>query len=327
MHKFFIIGSGSWGLTLSKILSENKHKVKLLVRSEEKLLKFKKERIEKGIEIPKEVEFTMDLKDIENFEFVVIVVPSFVFSETLKNLSRYRDKYFLIATKGFTKELKLKSQLFEEIMGNRNFAILSGPNIAIELAQRKPSSTVIASYDYKIAKLFQEALFNDYFRPYIWDDVLGVEIGGNLKNIYAIAGGIIDALNLGLNAKASLLTRALVEMIRFGTYFGAKKKTFSGLSGIGDLMATAFSENSRNHFVGYKLGNGYKLEEIKKELEAKDMVAEGIDTTFFVYQISKQNNIDMPIVKVIKKILLNEISVVDGIKMLIRRPLKIEFEE
>ncbi len=327
MHKFFIIGSGSWGLTLSKILSENKHKVKLLVRSEEKLLKFRKERTEKGIEIPKDVEFTLDLKDIENFEFVVIAVPSFAFSETLKKLSKYKDKYFLIATKGFTKELKLKSQLFEEVMGNKNFAILSGPNIATELAQKKPSSTVIASYNHRIAKLFQGALFNDYFRPYIWDDVLGVEIGGNLKNIYAIAGGIIDALNLGLNAKASLLTRALAEMIRLGIHFGAKKRTFSGLSGIGDLMATAFSKNSRNHFVGYKLGSGYKLDEIKRELEAMNMVAEGVDTTFFVYQISKQNNIDMPIVKVIRKILLNEISIVDGIKMLIRRPLKMEFEE
>ncbi|MEO0143842.1 MAG: NAD(P)H-dependent glycerol-3-phosphate dehydrogenase [candidate division WOR-3 bacterium] len=326
MHKFFVIGSGSWGLTLSKILSENKHKVLVFVRSEEKLKKLEIERYEKGIEIPKDIEFTIDIDEIKDYDFVIIAVPSFAFKETLKKLINYKDKKFLIATKGLTEDLKFKSVLFEEIMGNRNFALISGPNIAIELAQRKPGATVIASYDQKISKLFQEAFFNDYFRPYIWDDVIGVEIGGSLKNIYAIASGIIDALNLGLNAKSSLLTRAIVEMTRFGVYFGARRITFMGLSGMGDLITTAFSEHSRNHFVGYKLGLGYNLDEIKKELEKKDMVAEGINTTIFCYEISKKNNIDMPIVKVIKKILLNEISVKEGIKLLMKRPLKREFD-
>ncbi len=326
MHKFFIIGSGSWGLTIAKILSENKHKVVVFVRNEEKLKKLEGEKLEKGIEIPKDIKFTLDLDYAKDCDFIIIAVPSFAFLETLNKLKNFKNKLFLIATKGFTEVLKFKSDLFEEIFQNRNYALISGPNIAIEIAQRKPSATIIASYDLKIAKVFQECLFNDYFRPYIWDDVIGVEIGGSLKNIYAIAGGIIDALNLGLNAKSSLLTRALNEMVRFGISFGAKRITFSGLSGIGDLITTSFSEHSRNHFVGYKLGLGYKLDEILRELNEKDMVAEGIRTTFFVYEISKQKQIEMPIVKVMKKILNSEIDVYEGIKILIKRPLKREFE-
>jgi len=326
MHKFFIIGSGSWGLTIAKILSENKHKVIVFVRNKEKLKKLENERLENGIEIPKDIEFTLDLNYAQRCDFIIIAVPSFAFLETLNKLKNFKNKLFLIATKGFTEELKLKSELFEEIFQNKNYALISGPNIAIEIAQRKPSATVIASYDLKIAKIFQKSLSNDYFRPYIWDDVIGVEIGGSLKNIYAIAGGIIDALNLGLNAKSSLLTRALNEMVKFGVSFGARKITFSGLSGIGDLITTSFSEHSRNHFVGYKLGLGYKLNEILKELSEKNIVAEGIRTTFFVYEISKQKQIEMPIVKVIKKILNSEIDVNEGIKMLIKRRLKREFE-
>lgn len=326
MYKFFIIGSGSWGLTIAKILSENKHEVIIFIRNEEKLKKLEIERLEKGIEIPKDIKFTLNLDDAENCDFIIIAVPSFAFLETLNKLKKFKNKLFLIATKGFTEELKFKSEIFEEVFQNRNFALISGPNIAIEIAQKKPSATIIASYDLKIAKIFQESLFNDYFRPYIWDDVIGVEIGGSLKNIYAIAGGIIDALNLGLNAKSSLLTRALNEMVKFGVSFGAKRITFSGLSGIGDLITTAFSEHSRNHFVGYKLGLGYKINDILKELSEKNMVAEGIRTTFFVYEISKQKQIEMPIVKVIKKILNSEIDVNEGIRMLIKRPLKREFE-
>ncbi|MEO0202701.1 MAG: NAD(P)H-dependent glycerol-3-phosphate dehydrogenase [candidate division WOR-3 bacterium] len=326
MHKFFVIGSGSWGLTLAKILSDNKHKVLVFVRNDEKLKRLESQRIEKGIEIPKEIEFTLKLEDMKYFDFAIIAVPSFAFKETLERIKNYREKTYLIATKGLTQDLKFKSELFKEIMGNENFAIISGPNIAIEIAQKKPTTTVIASYNQKISRLFQEAFFNNYFRPYIWDDVIGVEIGGTLKNIYAIASGIIDGLNLGLNAKSSLLTRALVEMVRFGSYFNARRITFMGLSGIGDLITTSFSEYSRNRFVGYKIGLGYNLDEIKRELEEKNMVAEGINTTLFCYEISKQKNIDMPIVRVMKKVLLNEISALEGMNLLMRRPLKKEFD-
>ncbi len=326
MHKFFVIGSGSWGLTLAKILSDNKHKVLVFVRNDEKLKRLESQRIEKGIEIPKEIEFTLKLEDMKYFDFAIIAVPSFAFKETLERIKNYRKKTYLIATKGLTQDLKFKSELFKEIMGNENFAIISGPNIAIEIAQKKPTTTVIASYNQKISRLFQKAFFNNYFRPYIWDDVIGVEIGGTLKNIYAIASGIIDGLNLGLNAKSSLLTRALVEMVRFGSYFNARRITFMGLSGIGDLMTTSFSEYSRNRFVGYKIGLGYNLDEIKRELEEKNMVAEGINTTLFCYEISKQKNIDMPIVRVMKKVLLNEISALEGMNLLMRRPLKKEFD-
>ncbi|MCS7245405.1 MAG: NAD(P)-dependent glycerol-3-phosphate dehydrogenase [candidate division WOR-3 bacterium] len=326
MYRFFTIGSGSWGLVLSKILCENGHKVKVFLRSEEKLRRLESERIEKNIEIPKEIEFTLDLESSKDYDFIIIAVPSFAFSQTLKSIDFLKNKLFLIGTKGLTPELKFKSEIFEEIMGNRNFAIISGPNIAIELSRKKPASSVIVSYNYEIAKLFQEILFNDYFRPYIWDDVIGVEIGGSLKNIYAIASGIVDALNLGLNAKSSLLTRALSEMVRFGVAFGARKRTFSGLSGIGDLITTSFSKDSRNYFVGYMLGLGYKLSYIKEELKEKNMVAEGIDTTILVNEISKNKNIDMPIAKIVKKILLEEIDVKEGIGLLVKRPLKKEFE-
>ena len=323
--KFFTIGSGSWGLTLSKILAENRHRVRVFVRSEEKKRRLEEERIEKGIEIPPSIQFTTDISQIEEFDYALIVVPSFAFEETVSRIRHLKVPPVLIATKGIDKNLRFMNQILLEHIPGHPHAVLSGPNIAIEIAQHKPASTVIASEDEGLAGVFQEAFFTDYFRPYISRDVIGVEIGGALKNVYAIASGIVEALQLGINARASLITRALAEMMRLGEKMGADSRTFAGLAGVGDLVATSFSVNSRNHFVGYNLGKGKSLEEIQEELKKRNMVAEGINTTIYGTELARKLGVEMPIMFMVKAILKGKISVEEGIRRLIRRPLKREF--
>ncbi len=323
--KFFTIGSGSWGLTLSMILAENGHDVRIFVRSQEKKKRLETQREEKGIPIPDSISFTTRIEELENFDYTLIVVPSFAFEETVSRIRHLKVPPVLIATKGIDKNLRFMNQILLEHIPGHPHAVLSGPNIAIEIAQHKPASTVIASEDEGLAGVFQEAFFTDYFRPYISRDVIGVEIGGALKNVYAIASGIVEALQLGINARASLITRALAEMMRLGEKMGADSRTFAGLAGVGDLVATSFSVNSRNHFVGYNLGKGKSLQEIQEELKKRNMVAEGINTTIYGSMLAEKMEVDMPILFMVRAILEGRISVQEGIKKLIKRPLKREF--
>ncbi len=322
--KFFTIGSGSWGLTLSKILAENGHDVRVFVRSPQKKERLEKERIEKNIPIPQSITFTTRIEELEDFDHVLIVVPSFAFEETVMRIRNLKVPPVLIATKGIDSKLRFMNQILMEHV-DTPYAVLSGPNIAIEIAQHKPASTVIASQDESLARTLQEAFFTDYFRPYVSRDVIGVEIGGALKNVYAIASGIIEALELGINARASLITRALAEMMRLGEKMGADSRTFAGLAGVGDLVATSFSVNSRNHFVGYNLGLGKSLDEIMEELRRRNMVAEGINTTIYGSRLAEKLGVDMPILFMVRAILEGKLSVQEGIKRLIKRPLKREF--
>ncbi len=322
--RFFTIGSGSWGLTLSKILAENGHEVRVFVRTPRKKQRLETERVEKGIPIPPSISFTTRMEELEDFQYLLIVVPSFAFEETVSRIEHLKVPPVLIATKGIDRKLRFMNQILMEHLDVPH-AVLSGPNIAIEIAQGKPASTVIASHDESLAKTLQEAFFTDYFRPYISRDVIGVEIGGGLKNVYAIASGIVEALQLGINARASLLTRALAEMMRLGEKMGADSRTFAGLAGVGDLVATSFSVNSRNHFVGYNLGKGRSLDEIQEELKKRNMVAEGINTTIYGSMLAENMGVDMPILFMVRAILEGKISVQEGIKKLIKRPLKREF--
>ncbi len=322
--RFFTIGSGSWGITLSKILAENGHHVRIFVRSPLKKERLERERMEKGIPIPPSIEFTTRIEELEDFEYILIVVPSFAFEETMVRIRELRVPPALIATKGIDSKLRFMNQILQEHLDVPH-AVLSGPNIAIEIAQHKPASTVIASEYEDLAENLQKAFFTDYFRPYISRDVIGVEIGGALKNVYAIASGIVEALNLGINARASLITRALAEMMRLGEKMGADSRTFAGLAGVGDLVATSFSTSSRNHFVGYNLGLGKRLEEIEEELKRRNMVAEGINTTLYGSRLAENLAVEMPILSMVRAILEGRVSVQEGVKRLIKRPLKREF--
>jgi glycerol-3-phosphate dehydrogenase (NAD(P)+) len=202
--------------------------------------------------------------------------------------------------------------------------VLSGPNLSKEIDQGLPAATVLASSNLVAAQQVQKIFASDTFRAYVNQDPLGTELGGTLKNVMAIASGVCDGMNLGTNAKAALLTRALPEMIRIGTHLGASGATFFGLSGLGDLIATCDSPLSRNYQVGYRLAQGQTLEEILANLEG---TAEGVNTTKVVVKIADSGAIAVPIAQQVNKLLQGEISPQSAIKALMERNLKLEFDD
>ena len=243
---------------------------------------------------------------MDDSDAIVIAIPS----QFLRNIiSKFKGmrvdaKILISVVKGIENEtFKRPSELIKDEIGDLDIAVLSGPTIACEIASGLPASCVIASSRKEAAKQAQELFMSDRFRVYTSTDMIGVELGGALKNIIAIAAGISDGLKLGTNAKAALFTRGLVEMKRLGVALGAKQETFNGLSGIGDLVTTCISLYSRNRRVGEEITRGKKLLEI---VEKMDMVAEGIETTRSVYGLSKKMGIDMPITEQVYQVLFLE---------------------
>ena len=260
-----------------------------------------------GVRIPDEVEITSSLDDaINRKDIVVLAVPSQYMRPILTRLAAYKtsDKIFVSVTKGIeNKSLKRMSEIIREILGEALISVLSGPTIAREVAQDIPTTIVASSQDIAIAKEIQSVFMTDRFRVYTNSDIVGVELGGSLKNTIAIAAGISDALGFGTNAKAALLTRGLVEMARLGVAMGAKKETFYGLSGLGDLATTCISSYSRNRRFGEEIGKGKTLKEALKETE---MVVEGVATTESAHELANKNKIEMPITEQIYKVLYED---------------------
>ncbi|MFH0754938.1 MAG: NAD(P)H-dependent glycerol-3-phosphate dehydrogenase, partial [Candidatus Omnitrophota bacterium] len=260
--KIAVIGDGAWGTTLAILLAENGHAVELWGAFPEYTKIVVQSRINAkflpGIKIPEQVRLTSDLKaSIENNDLIVLAVPSQFLTATLKNIKKYnyRHKPFVSVVKGIdTKTFLTMTQLIEKELGKIRIAALSGPTIAIEVARKIPTTAVAASRSHDLARVVQRLFSSSTFRIYTNNDLLGVEICGSIKNVIALACGICDGLGFGTNTKAALLTRGLVEMSRLGKVLGANPKTFTGLTGIGDLATTCFSPNSRNRFVGNELG-------------------------------------------------------------------------
>jgi glycerol-3-phosphate dehydrogenase (NAD(P)+) len=219
--------------------------------------------------------------------------------------------------------LKRMSEVIDEILGPRQVAVLSGPTIALEVVNGVPTTAVIASKDRGLASELQGLFMTERFRIYTNDDVIGVELGGSLKNIIAIASGTLDALGFGTNSKAALLTRGIVEMARLGTAMGATRDTFYGLSGLGDLTTTCTSQYSRNRWFGEEIGRGRKMKDIVKETE---MVVEGVATARSAYDLSKKYKVDMPIITEIYRVLYENKDPKQAIRDLMTRPSKTEIE-
>lgn len=306
-----IIGDGGWGTTLAIVLAGAGHSVTLWGAFPDYVEVVRKKRVNTkflpGIRIPHEIEITSLLDNaLEGKDFVVLAVPSQYMRAVLTRLTAHKisGKTFISVTKGVENNtLKRMSEVIRELLGKVPLAVLSGPTIAHEVAHGIPTTVVISSENNAIAKDAQTVFMTDNFRVYTSNDVIGVELGGSLKNIIAIAAGISDALGLGTNAKAALLTRGLVEMARLGGAMGAKRETFYGLSGLGDLTTTCISRYSRNHHLGEEIGKGRRLKEILKESE---MVVEGIATTESAYELSKKHKIEMPITAEIYKVLYED---------------------
>jgi glycerol-3-phosphate dehydrogenase (NAD(P)+) len=329
MKKISVIGDGGWGTTLAIHLSKKGHEVVLWSAFKTYAASLYRSRINKkflpGIKIPKNIQITSSIKDaLENSEIIVLAVPSCYIRKVLLKIKKtdYKKRLFLSVSKGIEEKThKRVSEIIYDVLGKINLSILSGPNIAYEVARGYPATCVIASKNIQNAKMLQKVFTNDKLRVYTSNDLCGVELGGSLKNIIAIAAGISDGLGFGMNAKAAIVTRGLVEMARFGVALGAKKETFNGLSGMGDLVTTCMSTHSRNHFVGQKIGEGKTLKYILKHM---DMVAEGVKTTKSVYELNKKYKINLPITTEIYKVLYKNKIPLKAVSDLMLREKKME---
>lgn len=298
-----IIGDGGWGTTLAILLSKKGYKLTLWGAFEDYVKYLNANRVNSkflpGIKIPKGILITSDLKKaITNQRIIIFAVPSQYMRDVLKKFKKFpypRKAIYLSVTKGIEVDsLKRMSQVIREELGAVKLAVLSGPTIAHEVAQCKPTTVVIASANKGVRAFLQNIFTTERFRVYTNNDIIGVEIGGSLKNIIAITCGISDGLGFGANTKAAILTRGLVEISRLGKTMGAKLETFNGISGLGDLVTTCISKYSRNRFVGESIGKGKTLKQIKSHMQ---MVAEGVPTTKSAYKLSLKYKISMPIIK------------------------------
>lgn len=332
MAKIAVLGAGSWGIASSVLLYSNGHQVTLWEFDHQEMSKLQREREHKqklpGIIIPKEIEITDDLTSATlGAEMLVLALPSHTVREVAKKVAMIdlNDPIIVNLAKGIENETlcRMSEVLKEELSSNPydKIATLSGPSHAEEVSRKIPTTVVVAGFQEKIAKKIQRTFMNPYFRVYTNSDIVGVELGGSLKNVIAIASGICDGMGLGDNSRGALITRGLAEIIRLGEKLGAKRETFAGLSGLGDLVTTCISQYSRNRFVGEQIGKGKTLDQVLKEMS---MVAEGVKTTRSAYQLSLKHKVEMPITQQIYKVLFEDKQPQQAIGELMTRDPKSE---
>lgn len=322
--KIAILGAGAWGTTLSLLFHQNQHEVLLWA--------FEKETVETinlfhenktflpGIQLGENIIATNRLEDLANIDILVYAVPT----QFLRHVARSKVKsnIILCATKGIEENtLCLPLEILEQETKNDSLIALSGPNLSKEIAKGLPAAAVLASKNLSAAKTAQEALNSDRFRVYTNSDPIGVQLGGALKNVIAIAAGISDGLNLGQNAKSALMVRGMAEITRLGMALGAKPETFMGLSGIGDLITTCSSQLSRNHCVGEQIAKGMKLTDI---LKGTKEVAEGVFTCKAALALGKKHNVDLPIASQVHALLYEGKDPYQAIASLMMRSTKAE---
>ena len=327
-----VLGAGSWGTTLAILLNDNGHDVTLWEFKKSYAKSLQKHRENKtflpGITIHDEIKITHDLDEaVKHQHMIVLAVPSQFIRSVLKQFPDYdfNDTTFVNVSKGIEKETLLrvdqviKSELPD--LDDSNISVLSGPSHAEEVSRKVPTAVVAASTSMHTAKLVQAAFMNSYFRVYSSTDIVGVELGGALKNVIAIGAGIIDGAKFGDNTKAAIMTRGIAEISRIGIELGAKPQTFSGLSGMGDLIVTCMSKHSRNRYVGEQVGMGRTLKDVLKSME---MIAEGVESCKSVYELAAKHNIDAPIVNAVYQILFNGKDAVKVTYDLMTRDMKPE---
>lgn len=322
-----VIGSGTWGIALATHLARKGNNIKIWSFKEEEAETINKDRSCKflpNLVIDEKITAYTDLKTVINgSEMILHVTPSKFVRETIKKYKDYvTNQPIIMCAKGFESEtLYTLSQVIEEEMPNVKYGIFSGPSHAEEVSIEIPTAIVIASKDEEIRDLVQSTFMNEKMRVYTSDDVIGVELGGALKNIIAFCAGVATEIDLGDNSFAALITRGLVEITRLGMAMGGKHDTFYGLSGLGDLIVTCMSEHSRNRRAGRLIGKGYTVEQARAEI---GMVIESIDNIEVAYKLAKKYNIEMPIVNVVYDVLYNGLNPRDGVTILMTRGKKCE---
>ena len=332
MSKIAILGAGSWGIALSVLLTDNDHDVVLWEVDSEQSSRLEKEREDKqklpGIKIPSSVKIASNLQEAAlGKELLALALPSHVVRDVTKKIAKISldNPIILNLAKGIeTQSLSrmsevLKQELPEKL--HKNICTLSGPSHAEEVSRKIATSVVVAGFKEETVRKVQEIFMNSYFRVYTNSDLVGVELGGSLKNVIAIASGICDGLGLGDNTKGALLTRGLAEMMRLAEKLGVKSPTLAGLAGMGDLITTCISKYSRNRFVGEQIGKGKTLDEVLKGMV---MVAEGIKTTQSAYQLAQKYQVEMPITEQMYKILFENKNPQAAVLDLMKRDPKSE---
>ena len=294
----FVIGNGGWGTALGMVLAGNGHSVTIWGPFEKEVETIRQTGENSvylaGVALPSSMNWTSDPTEASNADLVVVVTPSRFYRSSLETFKPYLrpDVPIVSATKGLDETTHQRmSEVAAEVLG-RDIAILSGPSHAEEVARGIPTAVTVAGQNIPCLEKIQTAFMGKTFRVYTSDDVIGVELGGTLKNVIAVAAGILDGIGLGDNSKAALMTRGLAEISRLGAALGAKPETFSGLSGVGDLIVTCASRHSRNRSVGERLGKGESLEQIMGSMK---MVAEGIWNAKAARDLANEHGIDMPI--------------------------------
>lgn len=329
-----VLGSGSWGTALAKVLGENQHEVTLWGRDDSLASEINQTQINSRylpqIKLPEAIKATTSLSEaIEAAELILVVIPTNairpVMTQVNSLLAKADQPIIAHATKGLEQDSQLRiSQVIEAVLDSEHYkdlVVLSGPSHAEEVAQKDLTTVTAASNSLEAAKIVQSVFMNEYFRVYTNTDVIGVEVGAALKNIIALGAGLLAGLGYGDNAKAALITRGLAEISRLGVKMGADPLTFSGLSGVGDLIVTCTSPHSRNWQAGKLIAQGLSLEEIFEEIH---MVVEGILTCQVAYELAQEFDIEMPITEALYRKLYEEASVEESLRGLMMREGKQE---
>lgn len=329
MAKIGVIGAGSWGIALATLLHRNGHQITVwsIVEAEIEMLQKEHEHKDKlpGVKLPEDMEFTTDLAaSIEGKDLLVLAVPSPYTRSTANSMAPYVKEGQIIVNvaKGIEEaSLMTLSQIIEEEIPQADVAVLSGPSHAEEVGRGIPTTIVVGSRKKKTAEYLQNVFMNEVFRVYISPDVLGIELGAALKNVVALAAGIADGLGYGDNTKAALITRGIAEIARLGTAMGGRIETFSGLTGIGDLIVTCASMHSRNRRAGILIGKGYTMDEAMKEVK---MVVEGVYSAKAAIGLARKYNVQIPIIEQVNQVLFEGKAAGEAVKDLMLRDKKIE---
>ncbi len=324
-----ILGIGAWGTALAILLAENGHSVIVWSHEMDLFEDIKKYSLNHkylpNVQIPSKIDFSSNKDSLSDCEIIVNAIPTQFLRKTLQEYEfELRGKITVNVSKGIEKEtLKRVSEIFFDFgVGENSYAILTGPSHAEEVSKKVPTAVVVASKNEDLGRLVQRIFSNTFFRVYTSKDVLGCELGGSLKNVIAIAAGIVDGLDLGDNSKAALITRGLAEITRLGVALGANPLTFSGLSGLGDLIVTCNSKYSRNRYVGEQIAMGKQLKQV---LNCMNAVAEGVDTTISAYQMGSKFNVELPITRIVYEILFQNLNPKDALLTLMLRETKPEW--
>ncbi len=332
MARIGVLGAGSWGTALAILLHDNGHDVTVWSIHEEEVETLnttrRHERKLPGVEIPEGILFTTDMKEtMSDKDVCVLAVPSPFIRSTCQKMKQYvrAGQIIVNVAKGIEENtLYTLTDIIEEELPYADACVLSGPSHAEEVSRRLPTTCVVSSRTRKTAEYLRSVFVSPVFRVYISPDMLGIELGGALKNVIALAAGTADGLGYGDNTKAALITRGIAEIARLGIKMGGKPETFYGLTGIGDLIVTCASVHSRNRKAGYLMGQGYTMEEAMKEVQ---MVVEGVYSAKAALELSRKYQVEMPIVEQVNKVLFENKNAEEAVKELMLRDKKIESDD